>query len=66
MISPKELVADSGICHEDMTGKRGENVVGVNINTAGMSTFLLPMEFYILVGKYLHYSTFDDVIMLGH
>ena len=41
-------------------------VVGVNINTAGMSIFLLPMEFYILVGKYLHYSTFDDVITLPH
>ena len=41
-------------------------VVGVNINTTGMNTFLLPMEFYILVGKYLHYSTFDDVFMLHH
>ena len=44
-ISLKELVANSGICHEDMTGKRGENVMGVNINTAGMSIFLLPMQF---------------------
>ena len=24
---------------------------GVNINTVGMSIFLLPMEFYILAGK---------------
>ena len=41
-------------------------VAEVNINTAGMSIFLLPMEFYILVGKYLHYSTFDDIITLHH
>ena len=39
-------------------------VMGVNINTTGISIFLLPMEFYILAGKYLHNSTFDDVIML--
>ena len=41
-------------------------VTEVNINTVGMSIFLLPMEFYVLAGKYLHYSTFDDVIMLHH
>ena len=28
-----------------MTGKRGENVTEVNMNIAGMSTFLFPMEF---------------------
>ena len=41
-------------------------VVGVNINTVGMSIFLLPMEVLHFGGKYLHYSTFDDVIMLHH
>ena len=50
-ISLKELVANSGICHEGMTGKRGENVTGVNINTVGMSIFLLPMEFLHFGGK---------------
>ena len=60
-------MATNSICHGDMTGKRGgENVAEVNINTVGMSIFLLPMEFYILVGKYLHYSTFDDIITLHH
>ena len=38
----------------------------VIIKTAGMSIYLLPTEFYILAGKYLHYSTFDDVITLHH
>ena len=51
MIPLKELVANSGICHEDMTGKRGENVAGVNINTVGMSTFLLHIEFLHFGGK---------------
>ena len=50
-ISVKELVINSGICHEDMMGKRGENVVGVNINTVGMIIFLLPMEFLHFGGK---------------
>ena len=65
-ITLKELMANSSICHGDMTGKRGENVTEVNIDTIGMSIFLLPMEFYVLAGKYLHYSTFDDIIMLHH
>ena len=45
MIPLKELVANSDICDEDMTVKRGENVMGVNINTTGISTFLLHIEF---------------------
>ena len=55
------------VCHEDMTGKRGENVVGMNI---------LPFrnrDFNVLVGKpfitsilmmSLHYIT-NDVISLS-
>ena len=42
-------VANSGFCHEDMTGKRGENVTKVNINITGKNAFLFPMEF-------LHFS----------
>ena len=51
MIPLKELVANSDICHEDVTGKRGENVVRVNISTVGMSTFLLHIEFLHFGGK---------------
>ena len=36
------------------------------MNIAGIGTFLFPMEFYVFAGKYLHYSTFNDVIMLHH
>ena len=42
-----------------MTGKRGENVTEVGMNIVGIGTFLFPMEFYVFVGKYLHYSTFN-------
>ena len=66
VITLKESMANSSICHGDMKGKRGENVMEVNINTMGMSIFLLPMEFYVLAGKYLHYSIFDDIITLHH
>ena len=55
-----------GVCHEDMTGKRGENVMGMNMNATGMSMHLFQWNFYVLVGKYLHYSIFDDVILLHH
>ena len=55
-----------GVCHEDMTGKMGENVAGMNMNAAGMSVHPFQWNFYVLAGKYLHYSTFDDVIMLHH
>ena len=44
-------MVNSGFCHEDMTGKRGENVMEVNINVAGMNTFLFPMEFLHFGGK---------------
>ena len=27
-------------CHEDMTGKRGENVMGMSMNATGMSILL--------------------------
>ena len=54
-----------GICHEGMTGK-GENVEGMNMNAVGMSMHPFQWNFYVLVGKYLHYSIFDDVIMLHH
>ena len=40
-------------------------VTGMNINAAGMSILLFPMEF-LHFGKYLHYSILDDVIMLHH
>ena len=36
------------ICHEDMTGNRGENVVG-------MSIFPICVEFEYFGGKTLHY-----------
>ena len=54
------------LCHDGMTGKGGgENVTEVNMNIVGMDTFLFLMEFlYFFMGKYLHYSTFNDVIML--
>ena len=57
-----------------MTGKRGENVTEVNMNIAGMSTFLFPMEFLHFGGKNtfitpllmmsLHYIT-NDIINLA-
>ena len=40
-------------------------VTEVNINIMGMNAFLFPMEF-LHFGGYLHYSTFDDIIMLCH
>ena len=46
-----------GVCHEDMTGKRGgENVAGMNMNATGMSMHPFQWNCYVLVGKYLHYS----------
>ena len=54
-----------GVCHEDMTGKRGENVVGMNMNVVGMSIHPFQWNFYVLAGKYLHCSIFDCV-MLHH
>ena len=39
------------LCHEGMTGKRGENVTEVNMNIVGMGTFLFPMEFLYVCGK---------------
>ena len=53
-------------CHEGMMAKRGENVVGMNMNAVGMSMHPFQWNFYVLVGKYLHYLIFDDVIMLHH
>ena len=53
------------LCHEGMTGKGGENVTEVNMNIAGMGTFLFLIEFYIFAGKYLHYSTFNDIITIA-
>ena len=41
-------------------------VAGMNMNATGMSVHPFQWNFYVLVGKYLHYSTFDDVIMLHH
>ena len=41
-------------------------VVGMNMNAAGMSIHPFQWNFYVLVGKYLHYSIFDDVITLHH
>ena len=52
-------MANIDVCHEDMTGKRRENVVGMSIHP-------FQWNFYVLVGKYLHYLIFDDVIMLHH
>ena len=46
--------------------KGEENVAEVNINIAGMNAFLFPTEFYILAGKCLHYSIFDDIVTLHH
>ena len=36
------------------------------MNIVGIGTFLFPMEFLCFLGKYLHYSTLDDVITLCH
>ena len=55
-----------GVYHEDMTGRRGENVAGMNMNAKGMSIHPFPWNFYVFVGKYLHCLIFDDVIMLHH
>ena len=54
------------ICHEGMTGKGGENVTVMNMNATGMSMYPFQWNFYVLVGKYLHYSIFDDGIMLHY
>ena len=54
------------LCHGGMTGKRGENITEVSMNIVGIGAFLFPMEFYVFVGKHLHYSTFNDAIMLHH
>ena len=47
------------VCHEDMTGKRGENVVG-------MSILPFPVEFSCFGGKILHCLISDVVITLHH
>ena len=52
------------VCHEDMTGKRGENIMGMNMNAMGMSVHPFQWNFYVLAEKYLHCSIFDDVITL--
>ena len=59
-------MANIGVCHEDMTGKRGENAMGMSMNAAGISIHPFQWNFYVLVGKYLHYSIFDDIITLHH
>ena len=59
-------MANISVCHEDMTGKRERNVVGMSMNATGMSIHPFQWNFYVLAGKYLHYSIFDDVIMLHH
>ena len=59
-------MADISVCHEDMTGKRGKNVVGMSMNAMGMSIHPFQWNFYVLAGKYLHYMIFDDVIMLHY
>ena len=41
-------------------------VVGMSMNAAGMSIHPFQWNFYGLVGKYLHYLIFDDVITLHH
>ena len=59
-------MANIGVCHEDMTGKRGENVKGMSMNAARMSIHPFQWKFYVLAGKYLYCSIFDDVITLCH
>ena len=45
-------MANIGVCHEDMTGKReGENVTGMSMNAAGISIHPFPMEFLCFGGK---------------
>ena len=39
-----------GVCHEDMTGKRGENVAEMNMNAAEMSAHPFQWNFYVLAG----------------
>ena len=39
-------------------------VTGMSMNAAAMSIHPFQWNFYVLVGKYLHYSVFDDVITL--
>ena len=41
-------------------------VIRMSINASGMSIHPFQWNFYVLAGKYLHYSLFDDVIMLHH
>ena len=41
-------------------------VMGMSMNAVGMSIHPFQWNFYVLAGKYLHYSIFDDVIMLHH
>ena len=41
-------------------------VARMNINAVGMSMNPFEWNFYVLMGKYLHYSIFDDVITLHH
>ena len=55
----KKLVVNIIICHEDMTGKRGENVAGMGIHP-------FSMEFLCFGRKILHCSIFDDVITLHY
>ena len=60
-------MANISVCHEDMTGKRGgENVTGMNMNARGMNIHPFQWNFYVLAGKYFHYSIFDDVFTLHH
>ena len=40
--------------------------MGMNMNAMGMSIHPFQWNFYVLAGKYLHYSIFDDVITLHH
>ena len=41
-------------------------VMGMSMDAAGMSIHPFQWNFYVLAGKYLKYSIFDDVIMLHH
>ena len=62
-ITLKELEANSSICHDR---EKGGECCGSEYKYCGNEYIPSSMEFLILAGKYLHYSTFDDIITLCH